>query len=175
MPVTVLAADSPEHIEIARGLLRDYAGFLNRSLGAEHICLDAYERELAGLPAPYTAPDGTLLLAFSGERAVGCAALKPLKPARVVAAGEAACEMKRLWVRAEFRGQSIGLALAEELIRFARGHGYSAMYLDTVPGAMKSANNIYRKLGFVPVARYNTNPVLGPGAAAGVEFFRLTL
>ena len=83
--------------------------------------------------------------------------------------------MKRLWVRPEFRGQSIGIILAEELIQHARKLGYTAMYLDTVPTAMQSANGIYKKLGFQPVERYNTNPILGLNPSVAVEFFRLPL
>lgn len=161
--------------DVARTLLREYAGYLNASLGEEHICLSAYEEELAGLPGAYAEPAGVILLAFVHERPAGCVALKPLKGTRAIEANDAACEMKRLWVRPEFRGQSIGLLLAEELIAYARGRGYTAMYLDTVPGAMKSANGIYRKLGFAPVERYNTNPILGDHPSLAVEFFRLAL
>jgi ribosomal protein S18 acetylase RimI-like enzyme len=83
--------------------------------------------------------------------------------------------MKRLWARPEFRGRSVGFALAQELIAYARAQNYKAMYLDTVPAAMQSANGIYKKLGFQPVERYNTNPILGANPAVAVEFFRLPL
>ena len=83
--------------------------------------------------------------------------------------------MKRLWVRPEFRGQSIGFILAQEIIQYARSQGYTAMYLDTIPTAMQSANGIYQRLGFQPVERYNTNPILGENPAVAVEFFRLPL
>jgi putative acetyltransferase len=175
MAITQRQAASPEELDAVRILLREYAAYLNQSLGEEHICLNEYERELAGLPGPYVEPRGTILIAYAGEEAAGCAALKPLQPARVVEAGETACEMKRLWVRPEFRGQSIGLNLAEELIRYARRQSYTAMYLDTVPNAMQSANGIYKKLGFQPVDRYNTNPILGADPSIAVEFFRLAL
>ena len=66
------------------------------------------------------------------------------------------------------------MVLVERLIEYARGLGYTAMYLDTVPDAMKSANRIYQKLGFEPVDRYNTNPILGHPSVP-VEFFRIAL
>jgi len=165
----------PEQIETVRSLLREYAAYLNQSLGEEHICLEDYEKELAGLPGIYAEPQGAILLAMAEDKPAGCIALKPLKPSRAIAPGEAACEMKRLWVRPEFRGRSIGRILAEELIEHARGLGYTAMYLDTVPTAMESANGIYQKLGFEPVDRYNTNPILGQHPSVAVEFFRLAL
>jgi putative acetyltransferase len=174
-PLTIRPATSPNDLEIVRTLLRDYAAYLNESLGEEHICLSDYEKELANLPGPYAQPKGVILLAFLGEQPVGCAALKPLKPDRAIEENEAACEMKRLWVRKEFRGQHIGLALAKELIAYAQIAKYMAMYLDTVPTAMQSASNIYRKLGFQPVERYNTNPILGSDPKVAVEFFRIAL
>ncbi len=122
-------ATSIEELEVVRALLREYAGYLNRSLGEKHICLDAYEEELASLPGVYAPPRGEILLAWvetpEGDMPAGCAALKPLQPNRAVEAGESACEMKRLWVTPAFRGQSIGRALADQLIdnieRFVAG------------------------------------------------------
>jgi putative acetyltransferase len=179
MALIVRLAAAPGDLETAQVLLREYAGYLNQSLGEEHICLSAYEEELAGLPGAYAEPRGAILLAFAsteeGERPAGCVALKPLKPSRTTEAGESACEMKRLWVRPEFRGQSVGLALAEAVIEHARTAGYTSIYLDTVPTAMRSANGIYQKLGFVPVERYTTNPILGVHPSVAVEFFRLAL
>jgi len=138
-------------LETARALLREYAAYLNSFLGAEHICLAEYEEELARLPSPYQ----VLLIAFAvddggSEEAAGCVLLKPMGNA---------CEMKRLWVRPKFQGLGIGRRLTEELIDAARQHGYSAMYLDTVPAAMSAAYRLYCALGFTPVERYNENPV----------------
>jgi putative acetyltransferase len=173
--VTIRPATTAQDLETIKVLLREYAVYLNQSLGEEHICLEAYEKELADLPGVYAEPQGVILMALAGEKLAGCVALKPLKAGRAIEAGEAACEMKRLWVRPEFRGQSVGLALAKELIQHAQGCGYTAMYLDTVPMAMQSANGIYKKLGFQAVERYNTNPILGMNPAVAVEFFRLAI
>jgi putative acetyltransferase len=175
MPVSIKQAHSASELDTVRTLLREYAGYLNDSLGEEHICLAEYERELAELPGSYVAPQGAILIAYADKEPAGCIALKPLKPNRAVEPGEAACEMKRLWVRPEFRGQSVGFKLAQELIQYAREQKYTAMYLDTVPMAMKSANSIYQKLGFKPIERYNTNPILGLNPAVAVEFFRLVI
>jgi putative acetyltransferase len=175
MSLVLVRAILPEQIETVRVLLREYAAYLNESLGEEHICLDEYERELAGLPGVYAEPQGAILLAFADDESAGCIALKALKPTRSIKSGEAACEMKRLWVRPKFRGRSVGLFLAEGLIAHARSVGYTAIYLDTVPDAMRSASRIYQKLGFKPVDRFNTNPILGQHPSVPVEFFRLLL
>jgi putative acetyltransferase len=158
---SIRAVEAGKDIETIRTLLREYAAHLNASLGAEHICLTKYEEELAGLPSPYQ----VLLMAFAvdndgKEKAAGCALLKPI---------EGGCEMKRLWVRPQFQGQGLGRKLTEALITEAQKRGYTAMYLDTVPDAMKTAHHLYQTLGFVPVERYNDNPV------PDVVFFRRDL
>lgn len=160
MLYTIRAVSNSSDLEAVRALLREYAAYLNASLGAEHICLAEYEEELAGLPAPYQ----ILLIAVAAndrnEQVAGCVLLKPMGKA---------CEMKRLWVRPQFQGLGIGRKLAEELMDAARQHGYSAMYLDTVPAAMQAAYHLYRTLGFAPVERYNDNPV------PDIVFFRRDL
>jgi putative acetyltransferase len=175
MSLDLVRVSLPKQIETVRILLREYAAYLNQSLGEEHICLKDYERELASLPGVYAEPQGLILLAHAENEPAGCIALKPLKPSRATGSGEVACEMKRLWVRPEFRGRSIGRFLAEDLIRQARELGYTAMYLDTIPSAMKSADRIYQKLGFAAVERYTINPILGQHPLLPVEFFRLSL
>lgn len=173
--ISIREASSSADVESIRILLREYAGHLNASVGAEHICMDSYEDELAGLPGSYTPPAGALLLALDDSEPAGCGALKPLSPTRVLDSAEVACEMKRLWVRPQFRGRGVGRKLAMALLRCARKQGYTAMYLDTIPAAMQNANRIYTSLGFEQVERYGVNPLLGVESALDVKFYRCSL
>lgn len=173
--ISIREASSSADLENIRILLREYAGHLNASVGTEHIRMDSYEDELAGLPGAYSPPRGTLLLASDGSEPAGCGALKPLSPSRVLHSAEVACEMKRLWVRPQFRGRGLGRKLAMALLRCARTQGYTAMYLDTIPAAMQNANRIYISLGFEQVDRYGVNPLLDVESALDVKFYRCAL
>jgi putative acetyltransferase len=156
--------------ELCRTLMREYAAFLNASVGGEHICVDSLEHELAELPGEYAEPSGTVLLAFADDEPAGCVALKPIHKS-----GEHACEMKRLWVRPTQQGKQIGRKLAEAVIEAGRQRGYTAMYLDTMPHSMQAAYALYGAMGFAPVERYTQNPVLRPPDALTIAYLRKEL
>ena len=137
-----------ERITEARTLFQEYAASLDFAL-----CFQSFDQELASLPGKYAPPQGRLLLAECGGRLSGCVALRRLD--------DEICEMKRLFVRPEFRGKGVGRLLAERVIEQARGIGYQRMRLDTVPSSMAKAVAMYRELGFVEIAPYCVNPVEG--------------
>jgi GNAT superfamily N-acetyltransferase len=55
----------------------------------------------------------------------------------------------------------MGRAMAERIIAEARQIGYQRMRLDTVEPIMKDAVAMYRRVGFVEIAAYRTNPIAG--------------
>jgi ribosomal protein S18 acetylase RimI-like enzyme len=138
-------AESAPQIAQARELFLEYAQSLGFSL-----CFQNFDQELAELPGDYAPPRGRLLLAeFEGQLA-GCVALHPLGPG--------ICEMKRLYLRPQFRGKGLGRAVAERIIAEARWAEYTSIRLDTVGPVMKDAVAMYRKLGFKEIAPYRPNP-----------------
>lgn len=147
MDLRCTLASSPGEIEEARVLFREY----ETSLGID-LCFQNFEAELAGLPGAYAPPSGALLLARCDGETAGCVALRRLE--------DGICEMKRLFLRDEFRGRGIGRALAEAIITEARRIGYSRMRLDTLP-SMNRAIPLYRSLGFCDIPPYAVNPVEG--------------
>jgi len=143
-----IQAETATDIKQARRLFMEYAEGLGISL-----CFQNFEQELAELPGAYAPPDGRLLLALSDEQLAGCIGLRKL--------GDGVCEMKRLYVRPQFRGLGIGKALALHLIEEARRLGYAVMRLDTLPLRMNEAIKLYRFLGFREIEPYYDNPVEG--------------
>ena len=165
--------------DLCRTLMREYAHFLNDSVGGQHICVESLEAELAALPGAYAEPSGTVLLAFNNDNrdevAAGCVALKPLHVPHPADPSERACEMKRLWVRPTQQGTGLGRQLADAIVAAARDRGYTAMYLDTMPQSMHPAYRLYSAMGFTPVDRYTQNPVLRETDALEIAFLRKTL
>jgi len=144
----IFPADASAHIPQVRELFLEYAESLGFSL-----CFQSFDKELSGLPGDYAPPPGRLLLAEYEGKIAGCVALHPLK--------DNFCEMKRLYLRPQFRGKGLGRVLAETIISEARSIGYSAIRLDTVEPVMRDAVAMYRRLGFREIPPYCTNPIAG--------------
>ena len=151
----LLQANSEEQVEQARRLFLEYA----EGLGFD-LCFQNFESELASLPGDYAPPRGRLWLARDDDRWEGCVALRDL--------GDGVCEMSRLYVRPDSRGNGIGAALANALVEEARRIGYTRMRLHTLP-SMKAAVGLYESLGFEDVKPYNGIPI------AGAKYFELVL
>lgn len=138
----------PTDLPALTQLFRAYAASLPIDLGYQ-----GFDDELASLPGKYAPPDGALLIArgVSGA-ALGCVAMRPLAPG--------VCEMKRLYVAPEGRGQGLGRQLARAIIEAARARGYAEMRLDTL-ASMAEAQALYRRLGFTEIGAYYATPIAG--------------
>jgi putative acetyltransferase len=145
--LTILQAENAEHIAAARQLIEEYAAWLEFNL-----CFQGFEEEMQSLQGKYAPPAGRLLLALWDGKPAGVIALRPLEETEI-------CEMKRLYVRPEFRGHNIGRLLAQQVIREAAEIGYSRMRLDTVRGKMDAAIAMYRELGFKEIDPYYHTPI----------------
>ena len=97
----------------------------------------------------YGYSNGKMYIALVDEKLAGCVALTKND--------DDYCEIKRLYIREEFRGNHLGNMLSEKIIEDAGAIGYKYMRLDTVP-FMSSAIKIYEKVGFKFIEKYNVNP-----------------
>ena len=138
--ITIAPADD---LTIVRALITEYANSLGVDLSFQNL-----DHELATLDAFYE----QILVARDEQNAAGCVALRRID--------DEICEMKRLYVRPQFRGHDLGRRLAERIIEKARQRGYKRMRLDTLP-TMIAAIPLYRSLGFVEIEPYRFNPVEG--------------
>jgi putative acetyltransferase len=154
--MNLIQASSTEQVQQVRQLFVEYAAWLGINL-----CFQNFDEELAELPGDYAPPSGRLFLADDGNDVMGCVALRKID--------ERAGEMKRLYVRPQFRGRGLGRTLTEKLIAEAKQIGYASLRLDTLPGKMDQAIAMYRSLGFQDIAPYYKNPV------AGATFMELNL
>ena len=145
----------PEDIPAVRAVFREYIGSVSVNLEFQD-----YETELAGLPGNYLPPDGRLMLAWNGGKVVGCVALRRID--------EITCEMKRVYVTPQARGEKLGRRLVEIILDEARAAGYARICLDVLP-EFTAAKWLYRSLGFQPAPAVTFNPV------PGTEFLALDL
>jgi GNAT superfamily N-acetyltransferase len=119
-----------------------------------------FSDEVQGLPGVYGAAGGALLIARHGESACATIALRRFS--------DRAGEMKRLFVRPEFRGHRLAGRLLDEVIERSRAFGYQALYCDTLP-MMTEALAMYERRGFERIQAYYD------GAPARVIFLKLQL
>ncbi len=143
--IEIIQAETFEQIGQARTLFREYEAWFGLKL-----CFQNFDEEVENLPGKYAKPDGRLFLALADEKLAGCIALRKLE-ANI-------CEMKRLFVREDFRGAGIGKILIEKLIAEAREIGYEKMRLDTYPPKMSKAVALYKSYGFYEIKPYYHNP-----------------
>lgn len=96
------------------------------------------------------APHAFWLAETDGDVA-GCVALRALPQVSA-----RACEVKRLYVRPEYRRHGIAAKLMDALESHARGAGFDAVYLDTFED-LEAAVRFYERRGYERVPRYNAN------------------
>ncbi|MFX1304426.1 MAG: GNAT family N-acetyltransferase [Promethearchaeota archaeon] len=146
---------SEELIRQTRELFIEYANYLGFDLSFQD-----FDEELKTLPGNYAPPEGSILLGFYKGKLAGCVGVRKFR--------EEICEMKRLYVRPEFRRKNIGKILSKAIITKACEMGYKFMRLDTLP-FMKEAISLYLSLGFKEIKPYRYNPF------EDAKFFELKL
>jgi putative acetyltransferase len=149
-PFVVAQAVTASQLVQVRCLFMEYARSVDFGL-----CFQSFGEELNRLPGDYAPPDGRLFLLEIGGRVEGCAALR--KDA------DGICELKRVFVRRDFRGHGLGWSLVRAAIDEARAAGYERIRLDTIRASMQKATVLYRQFGFEEIPSYKKDPI--PGVA----------
>ena len=142
----ILIVDGAAREDEFRALTVEYVTSLGRDLAFQHL-----DEELESPVKKYVGSGGGMLVALTREgQAVGCVAYWGHTKER--------CEMKRLYVKPEYRRGGVGMALGKEVLRRAAQSGFCEMVLDTVT-ALAPALALYRKLGFHEIEAYYHNPM----------------
>jgi putative acetyltransferase len=144
----IVQATAAQDLEDVHMLFGEYSGLV-----AEALCFQNFDEELAALPGEYAPPGGVLLIARDGKAPAGCVALRQLDAETG--------EMKRMYVRAQYRGTGLGRGLAAAIIEEARKRKFARVVLDTLP-KLAPAIALYRDLGFRESGPYLASPT--PGA-----------
>ena len=137
-----------DDLEKVKDLFREYFDWVVNDLGFEPSYRGA-EEELRAPPGAFSPPAGCPLLADAGEHAAASGALRSLDPG--------VCELKRMYVRPQYRGQGLGRAIGQELLRQARNKGYRLARLDTEV-SLDVARRLYASLGFRAMPQYYQVP-----------------
>lgn len=133
-----------EDLQTFRDLIQEYQSFLGVDL-----CFQKFDSELSDPFSKYNPPKGIVLLGFWDGEVCACGALQDL--------GSGICELKRIYVRPEFRRRGIARSISEYLMKRASEIGYETARLDTL-ARLSGAVPLYRSLGFHEISAYNFNP-----------------
>ena len=91
---------------------------------------------------------GTFLVLVDDDKVVGSGGIRRLN--------DDICELKRMWLLKDYRGQGFGKKMAQMLLYFAKKAGYKKVRLDCRDEQKQAqAVNLYKQLGFYVIERYN--------------------
>ena len=142
----IIVKGKKEH-DIARGLIQEYADSLDVSLEFENI-----DKELKHLSRFYRPPFNLIIMAKTDDEFVGVACLRDL--------GHFVAEIKRMYVKPDYRGKGLGRKILGKLVEEAQKLDYRFLRLDAVPD-MESAIHLFRSNGFYEIEDYGSNPFDG--------------
>lgn len=143
MPRTIVCR-SQAHWNAAQSLVEDYWSELGLP-----PAFQGFEHELEVMDRYYGGENGRFVITVAGGLAVGCGGFRRLDAER--------CELKRMFVKAAYRGRGLAVAILDHLAIEARAAGYRSMMADTLP-SMTRAQALYEGLGFVRVPPYSGAP-----------------
>lgn len=143
--IKIIHAKNPEDFAEAKQLIHEYASWLGIDLSFQN-----FDNEINDLETMYAEPDGGLLLAKIEGITAGVAGIRKFE--------NKVGELKRMFVRDEFRNHGIGKMLLSASIELAKKLNYEVIKLDTAD-FMKAAIKLYKENGFVEIPEYRYNPL----------------
>ena len=140
---------SESHLEGLRSILMEYMTFLANQMNKPPWNYNIEVENGVNFSMKnldkFAVPDGRLLLVNVDDQIAGTISMRKIR--------EDSGEIKRMFVRPNFRGKNLGNLMIEEVIEVAKKNDYSKLYLDTAQ-FMSSAVTLYKKYGFEKTESY---------------------
>ena len=137
-----------EELEHVKVLFTEYMHWVHSNLskeyGIEFEVEDKVSQDMTEL-GMFTPPDGRLTLVTLESELVGIGCLRKIE--------DEIGEIKRMYLRPNYRGRGIGKELLEFLFEEAKSLGYKTIRLDSVH-FMDAAHSLYRSFGFIEIEPY---------------------
>lgn len=119
--------------EVAKELIREYSTIK----GAEQ-CFVSLNKELADLDAFYQG--GALLVGYEHKIPMATIAIRKVNAHT--------CEVKRLYIKPDYRGKGYSRLMVETMLKRAKELGFKEACLTTKPAVMGVAYELYKHMGF---------------------------
>ena len=150
--MSIKLVEAYTHKDEVKELFNEYTEMLIQgdSNFKTYLGLQNYDHEIENLEEKYDLPYGRLYLAYYDGILAGCIGLRKIDNDN--------CELKRLYVKPQFRGKKIARFLVKYIIAEAKEIGYKHILLDTLP-FLETAINMYKKYGFYEIESYNNSPM----------------
>jgi putative acetyltransferase len=106
-------------------------------------------KDMDDIQRNYFENGGIFLVTRDDDQVIGTGAIRYLE--------DGICELRRLWLLFEYQGRGLGYLMIMELFRIAREMGDEKIRLETAPVHQQRAHELYKRLGFCEIPRYETN------------------
>ncbi len=114
-----------------------------------YYSIAVYQKLMDDLPGRHIPPDGEIFVAEMIGKVVACGMTHRIDAET--------CEIKRVFVAPEARGNGIAQQLCQNAMEWAKAADYQRMVLDTMR-SLPEAMALYEGLGFVPAEPYYDIP-----------------
>ena len=145
--IAINKVNTQEQIDQFRELVTEYVqSWFENHNDVPQVQVDLAMNQIKDFKKYFAGSNGASFLATSQDKPIGCIGL--------LLHSKDVCEIKRLYVRKEYRGNRIGRNLTKTAISYARGLGYKTVLIHTVK-VLKEAIQLYYSLNFKPTEPYD--------------------
>ena len=132
-------------IKITNGQDKDFIRLCHALDGFLNELVDGEENRAQYIPYNTLDDIHDVLVAYENNTPIGCASFKRYD--------DKSAEVKRVFVKEEYRGKQVGRQLMESLEQLVRDKGYSYLILESGE-PLVAAMRLYRSLGYAVIPNY---------------------